>query len=103
MYMEDETYVCKDCGEEVEDFYECDECGCILCEECRIDFTTGPGNSYGYCKECSLCPLCGGEHNNHDDFHCECGVTGCEDCGNVCEVCGEVFCEECIKTHTCEG
>lgn len=100
--MGERNNVCIDCKKNVDDIYECDSCGSILCEDCRKDFTTGPGSSYGYCKDCSLCPICGEEHNMHEDFHCECGVKGCENCGEFCNICGEGFCVNCIKNHHCE-
>ena len=96
-----DAIICEECKKTTDEEYECDGCGKTLCFACRIDFTVGPGKSYGYCYNCSLCPICGNEHNMHDDFHCDCGVTGCEDCKSVCDMCGEEFCADCIKTHHC--
>ena len=96
-----EANLCKDCEKQIDDSYQCDDCGCFLCEDCRIDFTTGPGSSHGYCHDCSLCPIGNSEHNMHDDFRCDCGEIGCEECGRFCDICGESFCKDCCVAHEC--
>ena len=104
---------CAVCGEEVDDPYECSNCGSLICggcahscDDCEDWFCSGCLHRSGRCESCqalwdeihTVCDQCGRTQLTEDVGCCEnCGYTFCVDCMERCADCGDGVCPHCRR------